>query len=220
MKRKTALAIAATVAMVGATGIVTVAALTGMGVLGVHVGSAHAAASTAPASAGPVDAPPSTLAPVVVVRNEYVDEIVLVSRGAAPEATPVAYVDGDAGQTEAQAVADPATRAATTAPAAAPAASTAAPVPPAVPTPTPVTTTATTVVAPPPVPTTPATTRPAPSTTSTATTVFDKTAYPFSISIPSDWGAKQVPAPPTASNGRQWKSCELHDSGRWECEYA
>lgn len=208
MKRKPALAIAASAAMVGAAGLVTAAALTGVGILGFHVGSAAPAPTRAttppPTEAAPVE-PPPTLAPVVVLQTEYVDQVVTVTTGAAASrvaATPAAWTP------PADEEAEPS--------AAAPAP--AAPAPAATPAPT---------AAPATVPSTPATpaptaapTTPAPTAPPTTTTVFDRTRYPFAISIPGDWGSKPVPAPPTPTGGRQWKQCELHPAGWWECEYA
>jgi hypothetical protein len=224
MKRKPALAIAATAAMVGAAGIVTAAALTRANILGFHVGAPRAAAApvTTAATEPPAtdDAPPQTLAPAVVLQTEFVDQIVTISvpgaTAAGPVAAPVAYTPA-AAQTPAPTPAPAAGSVPAPAPvSAAPNAPVAAPVT----TPAPIATTPSPAT---PAPTTPAPTAapttPAPTLPLTTTTLFNKAAYPFKIVIPSDWGSKPVPAPPKPAAGRQWKACELHDNGSWECEY-
>ncbi len=215
MKRKPALAIAATAAMVGAAGIVTVAALTGVNILGLHVGTARQAAApvTTRSTEAPVadDSPPQTLAPAVVLQTEFVDQIVTISvpGAAAPVAAPAAYTPPAAQGPVAGSAPSPAAPAPAAAPVTTPA--------PVVTTPAPAAPAPTT-----PAPTAPPTTAPptpAPTQPTTATTLFNKAAYPFKISIPADWGSKPVPAPPAPAAGRQWSECELHPQGWWECQY-
>ena len=210
MKRKPALAMAAAVALTGAAGVVALAAVTGANVFGFHFGSARAAtvvgtaspsttAEPDPATAG--DDTVATLAPLVVMQTEFVDQYVTVTTASARSAA----APQSAGRPDAQAPTG------TPAPAASrPPAATAAPV-------TPAATAAPGAPAPTNAPVTAApTTQP---TTPPATTRFDRSKYPFKITIPSGWGSKPVPPLPTPSAGRQWSECELHDTGWWECQY-
>lgn len=206
MKRNHAMAVAATTAMIGVASVVTVAALTGASVFGLHFGGTSAPVALAEVPETTTEAPTSqppttdTLPPAVVVQTEYVDQYVTLT--VAP-AAPVAYQPAAAAPEPEPAYEPPATQA--TAPPTA--ATTAATAPPA-------TDPATTAATAPPT-TQPATTQP---TAATTTTLFDRSKYPFKVDIPGDWGSKPVPALPTPAAGKQWQECELHSWG-WACQY-
>lgn len=204
MKRNHAMAVAATAAMIGAAGIVTVAALTGASVFGFHLGSKPqtvaiaVAPTTTEATVDPqATQPPTTdtLPPVVVVQTEFVDQYVTLTVPAAP----VAYQ-----QAAAPADPDPYPSPTQTQPTAPPTAATQAPATAAPATQAPATAAPATV----------ATVAP----TTTSSTLFDLAKYPFKVNIPTDWGSKPIPNLPTPDPGKQWQECELHPWG-WACQY-
>lgn len=236
MKRKPALAIAAATALFGAAGVVVVGAATGANLFGLHIG-AHSAAPAHPPSSGAAPAPSSeasvaTLPPAVVMRTEFVDQFVTVTTTApqagplvtTPPGTPPGASDPAAPAPAAPASGPTASAPAATTPAAATPAGTATPQPRVVTAPTttrpPTTMTpqpSTTVLSPTTTPS-PTTVRPPTTVPPSTTTLFDRTRYPFAITIPADWGSKPVPAVPAPAPGRQWSECELHESGYWECQ--
>jgi hypothetical protein len=98
VQRKQALVVAATVAFLGASGIVAAAAVTGANILGFHVSSPFKTASADGATTS-TDAtePPTTPAPVYVVTTELYDEFIVVPTAAQPAPAAVWAGVGSAG---------------------------------------------------------------------------------------------------------------------------
>ena len=191
MKRKPALALAATAAMITAVSTVALPALTGSSLFG--IGTSAPSVTSAPVTSTPgrsaaLDARQAatgeTLPAAIVMQTSVVDEIVVVAkRPQAASSRPA----GDAAATEPT---EPAPAAA--APTAATTASTAPPAATTVATPAPTTTTA---------PSTPG------------------VSAPLNVTFPADWGTRPVPPMPTPPAGTHWSECALHSDASWECQH-
>jgi len=226
MNRKSALAAAAVTAVLGASGVVAVMAVTGAHVLGLHFGAARPAlADASPTTADttdttePMTEAPTTVAPTVpttvpdpiyVVQTEFYDQYVVVPSNGSPPAdpppAPAPVVQGPSTPTT------PATQA-TQAPAPA---VTDATVPASTETqPTEATTTTTRVPTPPDL------------VDAAAATCGSGCA----VNVPTEARGFLVPKPAPPSGGGVWKECEFHLGspptttatnralpGVWECQ--
>jgi hypothetical protein len=217
MQRRQALVVAATVAFLGASGLVAAAAVTGANVFGFHVPSPFksTAADSATTSSEATE-PPTTPAPVYVVSTEVYDEYVVVPTPQTEAPAPAAGVQPASGAAYAtQPAASPkaAPTAASAAPAASPATGPAAA--PTTPTAAPPRTAATAPAA-----AVTTTTTLAPTTTTRATTsatVFDPNGpLPAGFTVPANLkvAASQTPLPA----GGPFTQCEFHDNKTWECQ--
>ena len=226
MNRKSALAAAAVTAVLGASGVVAVMAVTGAHVLGLHFGAARPAlADASPTTVDttdvtePVTEAPSTVAltvpttaldPIYVVQTEFYDQYVVVpsngSPPAAPPPPPAPVVPGAPGSQAA-----PATAAPPPAPAV-----TDATVPASTETqPTAATTTTTKVPTPPDL------------VDAASATCGSGCA----VNVPTEARGFLVPKPAPPSAGGVWRECEFHVGspptttvtnralpGVWECQ--
>jgi cytoskeletal protein RodZ len=227
MNRKSALAAAAMTAVLGATGVVGVLAVTGSHVFGLHFGASRPAlANASPTSADtteltePVTESPTAVVPTVpttvpdpiyVVQTEYYDQYVVVpSDGSTPAAPPPAPPPA------VQAPASPVTAAPVVTQA------TAAPAPAVTDPPAPAETPPTAV-------TTPTTKVTVPADLIDAAKASCGTAC--KINVPAEAGGFLLPKPAPPTSGGEWKECEFHVGspptttatnhalpGVWECQ--
>jgi hypothetical protein len=232
MNRKSALAAAAVTAVLGASGVVAVLAVTGAHVFGLHFGAARpalAAASPTSVETTDVTEAPTTVVPTVpttaadpiyVVQTEYYDQYVVVPSDGSPPAAPPPPPPPVV-----QAPAAPGAPAAQGAPASQ------SPVPGQAPAPAPVVTEATVPASIESQPTeTTATTRaPTPSDLVDASSATCGSGC--AINVPTEARGFLVPKPAPPSAGGVWTECEFHVGspptttvtnralpGVWECQ--